>query len=108
MTYWNGTSVNQDKYKWLFDKYMPSFGTSKNKSIEIMRLVAKIYYGLYKNGDFSIYNGDYHKDLNDMWYKLPEEIKSLVEIINGIEYIQENGIDGDYNESSEHVMKMSY
>ena len=67
-TFWNNQSPFQNEYNWLWQTFVPSRGEAynnaytpeQNRVAEVFRLVSRIYYGRFNNGDFSIDNGNFH------------------------------------------------
>ena len=73
---------NKGKYQKQYDliiksEIIPTSGKCDVPYLEQLRIVDNIYYGLHNNGNFSIGNGDYHKDFNNIKYHLPEEVRLL-------------------------------
>ena len=51
MSYWNSTGKYQKAYDFLFKKLVPSYGSSGNNLGEALRLVNRVYYRHYNDGD---------------------------------------------------------
>ena len=60
-TFWNNDSPLQAEYRWIWDNHVPATGKCTNKVAEAVRVMSRIYYGLFNNGDFSTNNGRHHE-----------------------------------------------
>ena len=96
-SYWSSNGKYQleaDKLQ----KLIPKCGSCDNVFMEQLRIIIRIYYGLNNNGDFSIDNGDYHKDFpeNESFgnIEIPGIITEFLEFINDLENYRNQ--TGDY------------
>ena len=109
-TYWSGKGKYQKEYDQIWKDYVPENGFCENDYAEQMRIISRIYYGLFNNGDFSIDNGDYHLEFPNISVfkeELPDVIEEFMEYMKDLEdYINRKGeyeesYDESYNEDSD-------
>jgi len=96
---WDRNSINYKKFEKIWNLNVPECGSCTNKYAEIFRIITRIYYGLYKNGDWSIYNGNYHHEYEKHTTKhnlhTPADIfiEELFNLEKEYDYIDERNID---------------
>lgn len=101
MGYWNNSGKYQKAYDYFWKKWVPPSGKASNQWGELLRIVARVYYRHYNDGDsYSDVLNMY--DTNSLFENnksMPEKQRKMVERMIG------NGSDRDLEKTVNYVMR---
>lgn len=58
-SYWYGTGLKENEYARLRSKYVPDYGEADSEQGDILRLVSRLYYRYYNDGDDNLSEFEY-------------------------------------------------
>jgi len=90
-SYWNHTGKYQSEYERLSKKYVPDFGAADSPQGNLLRLVSKIYYRLYNDGDTDMSEYDWLFDESPIPSDVPENFHSSLNLDCPVD--MENAVD---------------
>lgn len=101
-TYWNNKGKYQKAYDYFWKKWVPASGKAKNQWGELLRILARVYYRHYNDGDS-------YDDVLEMWdshdglfqnnKSMPEKQRRVVETMI------RTGTDRELEKTVNYVMK---